>query len=118
MVFLEPTGKALPNEKRVMMNRRIVVCLAIVAVGYLQPRSVAAATLSIGAQISIAPNVFVVPINIEGGQSVTSWQFDLLYDSSDVEVYTACDPFSGDSYCSLFTGPVTEGEFFASGSPF
>jgi hypothetical protein len=49
---------------------------------------------------------------------VAAWQFDLSYDPLDLQVHTACDPFSGDVYCSLFTGPVTEGEFFASGSPF
>jgi hypothetical protein len=42
----------------------------------------------------------------------------LRYDPLDLQVNTACDPFSGDVYCSLFTGPVTEGDFFASASPF
>ena len=35
-----------------------------------------------------------------------------------LQVHTACDPFSGDVVLLFFTGPVTEGEFFASGSPF
>jgi hypothetical protein len=50
--------------------------------------------------------------------NVIGWAFDLRYDPLDVQVNLACDPFSGDVYCSLFTGPVTEGDFFASGSPF
>ena len=42
----------------------------------------------------------------------------LSYDPTDVQVNASCDPFSGDVYCSLLTGPVTEGDFFASGAPF
>jgi hypothetical protein len=60
---------------------------------------------------------FVVPIEISGAVDLTFWQFDLLYDATDVQINTACDPFS-DPYCSLFTGPVTEGPFFGSLSPF
>jgi hypothetical protein len=39
-------------------------------------------------------------------------------DPTDVQVNTTCDPFSGDSCCSLVTSYVTEGDFFASGAPF
>src|SRR6266446_1154627 len=53
---------------------------------------------------------FIVPIEISGAVELTFWQFDLLYDATDVQINTACDP-SSDSYCSLFTGPVTEGPF-------
>ena len=45
-------------------------------------------------------------------------QFDLTYDPTDVQVNASCDPFNGDVYCSLLTGPITEGDFFASGAPF
>jgi hypothetical protein len=50
--------------------------------------------------------------------NVIGWQFNLTYDASDVQVNAGCDPFVGDPYCSLFTGAVTEGEFFSSGTPF
>jgi hypothetical protein len=49
---------------------------------------------------------------------LTSWQFDVAYVATDVQINTSCDPFSGDPYCSLFTGPITEGPFFGSLSPF
>ncbi len=68
-----------------------------------------AATISLGSYIVIAPDVFVVPVTIADGAGVAAWQFDLSYDPLDVQVDTACDPFSGNPYCSLITGPVTEG---------
>lgn len=34
-----------------------------------------------------------------------------------MQINTGCD-FSTDSFCSLFTGPVTERNFFASSAPF
>ena len=49
---------------------------------------------------------------------MVSWHFDVTYDPTDVQINTGCDPFSGDVYCGLLTGPVTEGDFFASGVPF
>jgi hypothetical protein len=100
------------------MTRRILTWLALPAVCCLAATGASAATISLGAQIPIAPNVFVLPIQITGGMGVASWQFDLSYDPIDVQINAACDPFSGDIYCSLVTGPVTEGDFFASGSPF
>jgi hypothetical protein len=72
----------------------------------------------LGSYIVLAPDVFVVPVTISGGVNVAAWQFDVSYDPLDVQVDTACDPFSGNPYCSLLTGPVTEGDFFASGAPF
>src|SRR5687767_2158664 len=77
-----------------------------------------AAAIVVGARIDLSPTTFALPINIIDGVAVESWQFDLRYDASDVQVNTGCDPFGGDPYCSLLTGPVTEGDFFASGAPF
>jgi hypothetical protein len=83
------------------------------------PRSAnATTTISVGTRIPIDASTFVVPIDITGGVNVIGWQFDLTYDPTDVQVNASCDPFSGDVYCSLLTGPVTEGDFFASGAPF
>ncbi len=77
-----------------------------------------AAAILIGPRIDLSPTTFALPINITDGVDVESWRFDLMYDASDVQVNTACDPFGGNPYCSLLTGPVTEGGFFGSGVPF
>ena len=81
-------------------------------------REASASAIVIGPRIDLSPTTFALPIDIVDGVAVESWQFSLTYDASDVQVNTGCDPFSGDPYCSLLTGPVTEGDFFASGAPF
>ena len=77
-----------------------------------------AATISVGTRIPISATTFAVPIEISDAVNVMSWEFGLTYDATDVQVNTDCDPFVGDAYCSLLTGPVTEGDFFQSGAPF
>lgn len=91
---------------------------AIAAICALHATGASASTISLGSRIDLAPDLFVLPVTITDGLDVTAWTFDLRYDPLDLQVNLACDPFSGDAYCSLFTGPVTEGDFFASGSPF
>ena len=54
-----------------------------------------------------------MPIEISDAVDVISWEFDFTYDPADVQVNTDCDAFSGDVCCSLITGAVTEGDFFA-----
>jgi hypothetical protein len=81
------------------------------------PSPVDAATIAIGTRVDLSPTTFAVPIDVAGAILADSWQFDLTYDASDIEVNDGCDPFSGDVYCSLLTGPVTEGGFFAGGAP-
>ena len=81
-------------------------------------RQASATTLSLGTRIPIDATTFAVPIDIADGLAVVGWQFDLTYDPTDVQVNVGCDPFSGDIYCSFLTGPVTEGDFFATGAPF
>ena len=99
--------------------RRLVPRLALAAMVLgLHVTRVAASTFSIGAEIPITATTFALPIAISAGIDVIGWQFDLTYDPTDVQVNTACDPLSGDPYCSLITGPVTEGDFFSSGAPF
>ena len=78
----------------------------------------AASTISLGIRIPIDARTFALPIDITGAEDVSSWTLDLTYDPTDVQVNSACDPFSGDVYCSFLTGPVTEGDVFASGAPF
>jgi hypothetical protein len=96
----------------------ILTCLTVTAIGCLFAARASATTIALGAQIPLGPSLFVVPITISDGANVIAWEFDLSYDAPNVQVNTACDPFSGDTYCSLFTGAVTEGDFFASGQPF
>lgn len=64
-----------------------------------------------------AATTFVVPVEITGAADVNFWQFDLAYDSADVQIVTSCDPFS-DAYCNFDGFGVTEGPFFGSLSPF
>ena len=92
--------------------------VVIAAICSLHAAGASAATISLGSQILLSSDVFVVPVTITDAANVAAWSFDLRYDPLDVQVNVACDPFSGDEYCSLLTGPVTEGDFFASGSPF
>ena len=70
-----------------------------------------ATAMSVGARIDITPTTFAVPIEIADAVDIVSWVFDLTYDADDVRVNDTCDPFAGDVYCSLLTGPVTEGDF-------
>jgi hypothetical protein len=97
---------------------RIVTYVAAVLLLILgNTRQTSAAIISAGSRIDISPTTFAIPIDISDGQEVFSWQFDLTYDPSDVQINAGCDPF-GDQYCSLLTGPVTEGDFFSAGAPF
>jgi len=99
------------------LTKFAIACTLVVLCG-LHVASASAATISLGSQIVVAPDVVVVPITIADGAGVIGWAVDLRYDPLDLQVNAACDPFGGDVYCSLFTGPVTEGDFFAAGSPF
>jgi hypothetical protein len=98
--------------------RRWIPFAAVVLLFLGGARHASAATISVGTRIPISATTFAVPIEIADAQDVISWEFDLTYDATDVQVNTGCDPFSGDIYCALLTGPVTEGDFFASGAPF
>jgi hypothetical protein len=73
-------------------------------------------TISVGPYTPSTTEPFVVPIEITGAVDLIFWQFDLVYDATDVQINTSCDPFS-DLYCG-FTNGITEGPFFGSLSPF
>jgi hypothetical protein len=77
-----------------------------------------AVPITLGDRIDITANTFVLPIQVVDAVDVSEWFLDLVYDPTDVQINVGCDPFGGDSYCSLLTGPVTEGDFFAAGAPF
>jgi hypothetical protein len=116
--MITPTKNRTNNRTNNRTKNTVLTCLAVVAIVCLPAARASAATIALGAEITLAPNLFVVPITISDGSNVIAWEFDLSYDAPNVQVNTACDPFNGDVYCSLFTGPVTEGDFFASGQPF
>ena len=95
---------------------RVVGLVALFAI--MASRPAHAAAISVGTPLTLSATTIVVPITITDGLSVSGWQFDLSYDRTDLQVNASCDPFRGDVYCSLLTGPVTEGDFFAAGVPF
>jgi hypothetical protein len=77
-----------------------------------------AVAITLGSRIDLTPTTFALPVEITDAAGVSEWSFGLTYDPTDVQVNVGCDPFGGDAYCSFFTGPVTEGDFFAAGAPF
>jgi hypothetical protein len=81
-------------------------------------REASAALISLGTRIPLTPTTFALPVEISDAIGLTEWTFELTYDPTDVLIHTGCDPFGADPYCSLVTGPVTEGDFFAGGAPF
>jgi hypothetical protein len=56
---------------------------------------------------------FIVPVEITGAVQLTSWQFSLTFDPTDVQVNTGCDSTT-DPFCDPIFGPVTQGPFFSS----
>jgi hypothetical protein len=100
------------------MNRYLNLIAATAFVLALLPTTASATSITTGTRIVVSPTTIAVPIEIVDAHSVVGWQFDLTYDATDLQVNTGCDSFAGDIYCSLLTGPVTEGDFFAAGSPF
>jgi len=56
---------------------------------------------------------FIVPVEITGAVQLTSWQFSLSFDPTDVQINTGCDRTT-DTFCDPLFGPVTQGPFFSS----
>jgi hypothetical protein len=111
-----PTGDFMPandNES----NYKAFWALALLLLGGAGHEA-SAALITTGARITLSPTTFALPIEVVDAVGLTEWTLDLTYDPTDVLINTACDPFGGDPYCSLNTGPVTEGGFFADGAPF
>jgi hypothetical protein len=100
------------------MKRHLLSTAATFFAVILLATAAGATSISVGSSIPVSATTIAVPVEITDGHAVIGWQFDLSYDPTDLQVNTGCDPFSGDIYCSLITGPVTEGDFFASGAPF
>jgi hypothetical protein len=100
-----------------MPRRSLLVLVSILIALFELTLQASAATIAVGTSIAITPTSFALPIEVIEAAGLTGWEFSLLYDPADVQIDTTCDPFS-DTYCDLFTGPVTEGSFFSSGVPF
>ena len=95
-----------------MVTRALFTVLALAAVLLLHPtRGEALPTIEAGTPISLTTDTFVVPIQITGAVELITWQFDLAFDPSVVQINTGCDTSGADPYCDLFNGPVTEGPF-------
>lgn len=102
-----------------MLKRTFLLALTIASLAVLNPLRVEAVpVISVGARIPISATTFALPIQITDAVELIAWSFGLAYDPTDVQINTGCDPFSGDIFCSLLTGPVTEGDFFSAGAPF
>jgi hypothetical protein len=95
----------------------ISTLMGVLLVGVGATRATAS-TISLGTRITISPTTFAVPVEITDAVEVSSWEVALTYDPADVQVNVTCDPFSGDVYCALPAGYVTDGDFFAAGAPF
>lgn len=95
-----------------MKFRSIAACAALaftmLAAG---SRPAAAGTISVGT-FDPSTSPFVVPVDITGAVELVTWQFDLAFDPTVVQIHELCDPFV-DAFCDLLTGPVTEGPFTA-----
>ena len=96
----------------------------VVAIGSLlalAPLSASASPIiSPGSLVTIdpgPPEVVVLPIEITGAVNLVTWQFNLAFDPSVVQVNTFCDPFT-DPFCDFLFGPVTEGPFTSSNGLF
>jgi hypothetical protein len=114
--FGRPHGSA--GEVSVMRRTYVAGFLAIASAASLSDVTETwAATITVGTAIPLSATTFALPVVIEDAVEATAWQFDLAYDPSDIQLNTLCDSFT-DPYCGLITGPVTEGDFFASGAPF
>ena len=68
-----------------------------------------AGTISVGAYTPSTTSFFTVPILITGAEGLTTWQFSLQFNPSDLQVY---DDFI------LDPAPVREGPFTSSGGAF
>jgi len=97
------------------MLRRLTVVVAFLTAALVGLAGQArASTIVAGSRITISPTEFALPVEIIEAHELTGWEFSLLYDPTDVQVDTACNPFV-DTYCDLFTLYTTEGNFFADG---
>ena len=100
------------------MKKSIFSGMLVLLLSCTGVRDASAAFISLGERIALTPTTFALPVQINDAIELSEWSFDLTYDPADLQINTACDPFGGDLFCSLTTGAVTEGEFFAAGAPF
>lgn len=102
----------------IMSRRWLHALAAALLLLCFEVRPAHAVMITLGDRIDLTANTFALPVQIVDAIGVSEWFLDLTYDPTDVQINVGCDPFGGDSYCSLLTGPVTEGDFFGAGAPF
>jgi hypothetical protein len=99
-------------------SRAFLIAIASATFALVAPlRAIGDPTISVGPYTPSTTTPFVVPIEISGAVALASWNFDLTFDATDLMINTACD-FVTDPFCDIFTGPVTQGPFFASVASF
>jgi hypothetical protein len=106
-----------------MISRRLLLFAVLILALWFDAGTRASADpiISVGPYTPSTTMPFVVPIEITGAIALQTWQFDLAFNPSDLQVNTSCVPFSvsGDPYCADFPpGPVTEGPFTSSNGTF
>ena len=97
-----------------MLRRSVFCALAIAFVMVTPPPVAATPIISVGPYLTpTTTDPFLVPILITGATNLISWDFDLVYDATDLQINdpAALDPDG-------LGRPVTEGDFFAAGAPF
>jgi hypothetical protein len=103
------TGEAM------MLKRAGFSALAVASAMMLTSLPVAAVPIiSVGSYATpTSTDPFLVPILITGAVQLTSWDFDLTYDPTDLQINdpAALDPEG-------LGRPITEGDFFSAGAPF
>jgi hypothetical protein len=95
-----------------MLKRPSMIALVVgVLLLARPPRLAADAVIAVG-PFTPSATPFVVPIQVTGAVQLLSWQFDLAFDPTQVQINTLCDSTT-DPFCDPLFGPVTEGPFFA-----
>ena len=84
-----------------------------------------AAVISVGSPtvtslppIAIPLDTFLLPVQISGASSLQSWQFDLLFDNTVVEVIAQLDSSSGIYGAQFNVGDPNSNSFILGGFPF
>ena len=69
-------------------------------------------------EVVIPPDTFLLPVQILGASSLQSWQFDLLFDKTVVEVIDQFDGSSGIYGAQFAVGDLNSISFILGGFPF
>lgn len=75
-------------------------------------------TYLFGITVTLGPNQFLLPVEIEGAANLQSWQFDLLFDNAVVEVVDPSDGSAGIYGAEFTPGDAGSLSFIFSSFPF